>query len=114
MAESKIIMGGVDHHREIDATNSFEVALSRLFGDRMRKEDSLCQGIWSALANVKWAHREAGEVLYTFRASGDLIAAILQRGNYLDWYCCAPPGYVSPEIEEALSKEGWTVVNTHG
>lgn len=44
----------------------------------------------------------------SFRAAGDLIAAILGRGDYMDWYCSGQYATVSERIDSAMSAEGWT------
>lgn len=93
---------------------AFEQALDRALGEAMRADDAVCREVWSALANVDWSHPEHGEVGYSFRAGGDLIAAILQRGDYMDWYCCAGDAEVSERVADALQTEGWTATPITG
>ena len=100
-------LGGLEHRRELDTDDAFEMTLNRVFGSRMKTDDQLCTEIWSAMANLDWKHENGDTAGYSFRAAGDLIAAIRGRGDYLDWYCNGPYETVTDEIEAAMSKEGW-------
>ncbi|PIW26880.1 MAG: hypothetical protein COW30_12940 [Rhodospirillales bacterium CG15_BIG_FIL_POST_REV_8_21_14_020_66_15] len=100
--------GGLDETRGVDPEDAFEMAVVRAMGDRIRANDEAAAAMWSALANVDWRHPETGDnASYTFRAAGDMIAAIRGQGTYMDWYCCGPSGTVSDEIAAAMALEGW-------
>jgi hypothetical protein len=80
----KVVLGGLKERREVNSEDAFEAALARVFGERMETDDELCAQIWSALANVDWCHPENhDEVSYSFRAAGDIIAAIRGKGDVL-------------------------------
>lgn len=102
-------MGGFAGTRARHLDDAFETALDRAFGDRLRASpDDIGYELWSALANVDWRHTNGDTASYSFRAAGDLIAAIQGRGDYMDWYCSGPDGVVSDEIREAMAREGWS------
>ena len=110
MTEKKVYggLGGIDGFRGIDKEDKFEVMISKIFGERMKAEDELCQQIWGALANVEWYKPSTSEeASYSFRAAGDLIAAIRGAGNYMDWYCNYEYASITDEIRRAFKKEGW-------
>lgn len=86
----------------------FEADLKSLFGDKMKKDDEFCAEVWSALANIIWKNDDAEEFDATFRYAGGLIADIIGRGDYMDWYCCGVYGSVSMYIEKRLATLGWT------
>ncbi len=100
-------IGGYVDGRPIDRDDPFETMIARVFGERMKTDNKLCRHIWSALANVQW-RRDGDEAFYSFRAAGDMIAAIRGNGNYLDWYCSGPYATIADEIRDAFGKEGWT------
>lgn len=101
-------LGGLKETRPMNAHDAFEMAVNRALGDAMREDAELCKQMWSALANVEWTHENGDTAAYSFRAAGDLIAAIRGTGNYMDWYCSGPYSFVCERIGTALAKEGWT------
>ena len=99
-------LGGIWGGRPIDDTDAFETAVKHCLGDAL-KDDKVAAELWSALANQGWHHEGGDTAAYSFRAAGDLIAAVRGEGCYLDWYCCGPDGVVSRRVAEALAREGW-------
>lgn len=118
-------LGGVTGGRERDDTDEFENAIERAFGEALRSqyedyktaqmnsrqdqyEEALGARLWCALANRDWLHDSGDDASYSFRAAGDLIAAVIGKGDYMDWYCARLDyGTVSEDIEAAMAKEGW-------
>lgn len=105
---TQTVLGGSSFTLEIDLDNPFEISCMLVFQSRVKDKD-FCALLWSALANVVWKNPKHGQDIgYSFRAAGDLIAAIRGEGTYTDWYCSGPAGVVSSEIAEALAPLGWT------
>ncbi len=116
-------MGGVSGGRPRDSEDRFEEAVERSMGARLRAEyaagergnathgffGSSCLGarLWGSLANGDWTHTSGDTAGYSFRAAGDLIAAIVGVGDYMDWYCTADHSVCDPEVAELLGREGW-------
>lgn len=101
-------MGGYEGGRPRNTHDEFENAVERTLGDQMRNDWSLCCEVWSALANIDWKHSNGDTAGYSYRAAGDMIAAIRGEGDYMDWYCIGPSATVSDRVSEALAAEGWT------
>lgn len=101
-------LGGITEGREPNQDDKFEMMLHRVLGDQIRQNPEIGVDLWSALANIDWYHPESGDsASYSFRAAGDLIAAIIGKGDYMDWYCSGPYSTVSSLIARTLKKEGW-------
>jgi len=120
-------MGGVAGGRPRNPGDLFEAAVERAFGEQLRHErrqgldarkgDEAGSGlwdrhgigarIWGSLANVDWVHENGDTAGYSFRAAGDMIAAVVGDGDYIDWYCSSDAGVVDPEVAEGLAREGW-------
>jgi hypothetical protein len=100
-------LGGVAGGRGIDPEDRFEIDLNCALGDKMRINDALCARVWGSLANCGWRHDDGSTASYSYRAAGDMIAAIIGRGDYCDWYCSSSAGKVDPEVEAAMLPFGW-------
>jgi hypothetical protein len=99
-------LGGIRGGQPFDQTDAFAMAIKRCVGDALKNDDVAVE-LWSALANQGWHHEGGDTAAYSFRAAGDLIAAVRGEGSYLDWYCCGPDGVVSKRIAATLAQEGW-------
>ena len=106
----QIITGGRSGFRDLvceGAQGAFENTVYENFYVQLREDRAFGEVIWSALTNTEWIKGDA-VLSYSFRAAGDLIASMRREGDYLDWYCCARPGVVSPEIAGNMAVYGWT------
>lgn len=97
--------GGLDLSAFAD--DVFVQALNKVFGKQMKSSDFFSRKIWSALANVIWQHDNGDTASYSFRAAGDVIASIIGKGDYMDWYCCGPYAVVDDIIKKGMELEGW-------
>lgn len=116
-------LGGVSGGRPRDPEDHFEEAVERAMGARLREEyaageqgnrthgflgsSCLAARLWGSLANGGWTHENGDTAGYSFRAAGDLIAAVIGDGDYMDWYCATGHGVCDAEVAELLGREGW-------
>lgn len=114
-------MGGVRGGRPRNPDDQFEAALDRACGDRIRADhakgttrtldyyhaSTAGAEVWGALANVDWINDNGDTAGYSFRAAGDMIAAIVGEGDYLDYYCSASYATIPEWVALAMAKEGW-------
>jgi hypothetical protein len=94
----------LDYERKLD--DDFRV----LFTRRLRENSEFGRELWPAMANIIWYHLsdpDKTECGYSFRAAGSLIASMLCKGDYMDWYCSGPDGTVSDYIAEKMASKGW-------
>ena len=86
----------------------FEDDLLEVFGSRIKADESFCETVYSALANVVWINKHGAEFACTLRYAGGLISEIRGAGSYIDWYLSGPDCTVSNEIADGMAKLGWT------
>ena len=96
----------------IDYRQKFDDDFRELFTKPLRENEEFGVELWSALANVDWEHEsdpnpEESNCGHSFRGAGSLIASMLGRGEYIDWYCCGPDSVVSEFISTSMAVMGW-------
>jgi hypothetical protein len=98
--------------------------------EKARKHEYYAQNIYAALCNMRWQRLDAFPILKdeywscSWRHAGGIVADMLQKGDYIDWYCSGmgglsydpdegvKAGYVSEatvteEIRIDFQKLGW-------
>lgn len=101
-------MGGIWDGRKLNEEDQFEMAIYKELGERMKTDDGLCRRVWGSLANVDWTNANGDTAGYSFRAAGDLVAAVRGSGMYMDWYCSTNYPSIDNEVRDALAKHGWS------
>ena len=99
-----------------------------------KARDSACyaQNIYAALCNNDFQKQEVWPLLQgrtwhcSWRYAGGIVADMLERGDYMDWYCSGiqeadspgdgyvGEGCVTEEIAQDLERLGWQVVAQSG
>jgi hypothetical protein len=93
--------------------------------EKARASDSYAQNIYAALCNNGFTKLEVIPLLKeeewscSWRYAGGIVAHMLQKGDYIDWYCSgirdhdapdngyAPEGRITDEIREDFKRLGW-------
>ena len=106
--------------------------------EKARGDDVYAQNLYAAMCNNEFIKRDLWPILKdqrwscSWRYAGGIIADMLGKGDYIDWYMSGmggvsdydvdpvewaaktgyvPEGAVTEEIEDDLYKLGWLVVN---
>jgi len=99
--------------------------------EKARTSDAYAQNIYAALCNMRWQKLDVIPILKdeywscSWRHAGGIVADMLGKGDYIDWYCSGmggltsydpdegrkegyvPEATVTEEIKEDLNKLGW-------
>lgn len=107
-----------EKERESDKTLNLEYDLrsNPEILNKARNSEVYSQNLYAALCNNRFFYGDS-EWTCSWRHAGGIVADILQKGDYIDWYCSGMAdkiGYVSEsfvtdEIKLDLIKMGWIV-----
>ena len=84
--------------------------------EKARSRDSYAQNIYAALCNMRWQKLEVFPILKdefwscSWRHAGGIVADMLQKGDYIDWYCSGIGGGDEPDVYNAepdLKRKGY-------
>lgn len=100
--------------------------------EKARTRDAYAQNIYAALCNMRWQKLDTFPILKdeywscSWRSAGGIVADMLQKGDYIDWYCSGirndgyqddlstvypnqyvSEGLVTEEIRADFQKIGW-------
>lgn len=108
--------------------------------EKVRTSDSYAQNLYAALCNNDFTKKEMWPILKdqrwscSWRRAGGIVADMLEKGDYIDWYCSGMGGlsgydkdsetyeewqkrtkyvsesHVTEEIENDLDRLGWIVI----
>jgi hypothetical protein len=66
--------------------------------EKARTRDEYAQHIYAALSNMRWQKLDVFPILKdefwscSWRTAGGIVADMLQKGDYIDWYCSGMGG----------------------
>lgn len=95
--------------------------------EKVRNSESYAQNLYAALCNNQFVKNDVWPRLQdqrwscSWRYAGGIIADMIQKGDYIDWYCSGigskdtneyvGEGHVTDEIRDDLLKLGWIVID---
>lgn len=83
---------------------------SQYIHDKCVSSETYCRDLYSALCNNRFVYNyNDKEWDFSWRYAGGIISDILEKGEYLDWYCSGNEGNVTDEVRSDLIKLGWSV-----
>lgn len=127
-----VVSGGHEGIRPLATSGlqgEFEQLFAELFTNLAIADSFNASCLWRSLTNNIWYFlgkdyqvntynaellERSPKIAYTYRAAGDLVAALRGTGNYLDWHCGEDPGRVVREVADGLSVHGWYSMPTKG
>ena len=73
---------------------------------KTRSSESYAQNIYAALCNMRWQKLDVFPILKdefwscSWRHAGGIVANMLQKGDYMDWYCSGMGGVATYDLQE--------------
>jgi hypothetical protein len=80
--------------------------------DKARSRDDYAQNIYAAMCNMRWQRLDVMPILKdqywscSWRSAGGIVADMLQKGDYIDWYCSGMGG-LSGYDQDSETFEQW-------
>jgi hypothetical protein len=77
---------------------------------KARASQSYAQNIYAALCNQDWQRIDVLPILRdeswgcTWRSAGGIVADMLGKGDYIDWYCSGIRGHPSDDPDDDVTK----------
>lgn len=98
----KIMREDTEPNLERDLRSSKEIH------DKCVNSEVYCRDLYSALCNNRFFYDDK-EWTCSWRYAGGIVADIIEKGDYIDWYASGYEGQVTDEVRLDLMKLGWAV-----
>ena len=85
--------------------------------EKARSRDAYAQNIYAALCNMRWQKLDTFPILKeeywscSWRSAGGIVADMLQKGDYIDWYCSGIKGDPADVDHEGALERGMDLRN---
>jgi hypothetical protein len=85
---------------------------------KARTREDYAQNIYAALCNMRWQRLDVMPILKdehwscSWRSAGGVVADMLQKGDYIDWYCSGIQDYSSDEADPNFNGKGYVPEGT--
>ena len=95
----------------------YDLRTSEYIINKVRSSEDYGDRLYGTLCNNEFIKREMWQVLKeetwgcSWRYAGGILADIMGKGDYMDWYCGGLEGTVDEEVEQDLYNLGWLVVH---
>lgn len=123
----------IAHHSKFDDPKNrvnnmeYDLLTTDWILEKVRNSEIYAQNLYAAMCNTTFVKNDVWPVLQderwscSWRYAGGIIADMIQKGDYIDWYCSGigskdnngyvGEGYVTDEIRNDLLKLGWIVID---
>jgi hypothetical protein len=81
--------------------------------EKARTRDEYAQNIYAAMCNMRWQKLDVMPILKdefwsaSWRSAGGIVADMLGKGDYIDWYCSGMGGLAGDWDQDSESFEEW-------
>lgn len=88
--------------------------------DKAKASDAYAQNIYAALCNQDWQRNEVWPLLRgetyscSWRYAGGIVADMLEKGDYIDWYCSGIKGDITEEQIASALEQGMDIAKYVG
>jgi hypothetical protein len=96
-----------------EADLEFDLRTTDWILEKARSRDDYAQNIYAAMCNMRWQRLEVFPILKdefwscSWRSAGGIVADMLQKGDYIEWYCSGMGGLSQDWDEDKETFEMW-------
>lgn len=107
-----------EQRREHEATDEWKVdnmeydlRSTKWICDKAKASEAYAQNLYAALCNNEFMKNDIWPVLQgktwsaSWRSAGGIVANMIERGDYIDWYCSGIKGDVTDEEFYSMTKD---------
>jgi len=107
-----------ERRRELEATDEwkqdnmeYDLRSTKWICDKAKTNDYYAQNIYAAICNNDFVKNDVWPILTdkrwsaSWRSAGGIVANMVEKGDYIDWYCSGIRGDLSDEEYYDLTKE---------
>lgn len=90
----------------------YDLRSTKWICDKAKSSENYAQNIYAAMCNQTWQKNEVWPLLKgqtyscTWRYAGGIVADMVERGDYIDWYCSGIRGGDEPDVYNNVNLPG--------
>lgn len=104
--------------KELEATDEwkqdnmeYDLRSTKWICDKAKADESYAQNLYAAICNNEFVKNDVWPLLTdkrwsaSWRSAGGIVANMIEKGDYIDWYCSGIRGDLSDEEYNDMTKE---------
>lgn len=91
-------------------TLEYDLRTNNFILQKVRNSENYAKRLYAALCNNEF-QKNGKEWSCSWRHAGGILADMIEKGDYIDFYCSGFEGYVFEDVKQDLLKLGWEVMN---
>ena len=104
--------------KELEATDEwkqdnmeYDLRSTKWICDKAKADESYAQNLYAAICNNEFVKNDVWPLLTdkrwsaSWRSAGGIVANMIEKGDYIDWYCSGIRGDLSDEEYNNMTKE---------